>query len=195
MNLQQAKQNLLALTTPVVIEPSTPDACLVDEGSFLCQVPLLVQGLTEASAMLLTADPTTWKTPARILAFVLETAFAGELVFGTNLFVGHQPDNPNIAITLYDSGGPDQQAKLAEDTHFIQITCRHDDYQQGYNLLNQVKALLQSMPRVAVDGEMIVGIWVLSNIAYMGRDRQNAPQFTSNYRVIIDTNKNLYREP
>jgi hypothetical protein len=46
---------------------------------------------------------------------------------------------------------------------------------------------------VIVEGEKIIGIWVKSNIAFIGRDESNNSLFSSNYRVMINTNKNINR--
>ncbi len=138
-------------------------------------------------------DPTNWKTPANIIANVLATAIPAYVNIGTNAFVGFLPDAPANCIAIYDSGGGEQDSNVKLDTHSIQILGRNADYQTGYNLLNLIKANLQSIDPTTLDGESIVGIWVASNIAFLKRDDSGNSLFSSKYRVTIETQKDINR--
>lgn len=138
-------------------------------------------------------DSTNWKTPANIVANVIETLLPNDLAVGVSLFIGFMPDKPANCITVIDSGGGEQDPINKIDNVSIQILGRNQDYALGYNLLNKVKAVLESIEPVTVTDEKIIGIWVKSNIAFLGRDNSNNSLFSSNYRVMIDTNKNINR--
>jgi len=171
-------------------------------------------------------DATDWKTPATFIANIIQICLPTDFVLGTNMFVGFMPDKPASCICLMDSGGGEQDSINKIDEHSIQILGRNSDYKNGYNLLNKIKVILQSIDikntpsgysicllesltsyleqyygesynipecELINTEEYIIGIWVKSNIAFIGRDEKNNSLFSSNYRVMIDTNKNINR--
>ena len=184
MNLSEIKANLDELVEPTLIDDPT-------DGEFLLQ--LVASNILEAGQILASDDPSTWKTPGHQLAVILQHVFEGQLIIGTNLFVGFQPDAPDVCITIYEQGGGEQPSTLPLDNHLLQILCRHSSYETGYNLLNQIKAALQSMPALFVDAEKWVGVWVTTNIVGIGRDAKSRPLFSSNYRATIETQKDINR--
>lgn len=204
LNLEIVKDNIDGMVADGLATPVTlpvypiPEACTFDPESQTCYLGLLFKDLLEANAVIESADPldpTNWKSPASQLAYILQAAFATQLTIGTNLFIGHEPDMPHACITVYDSGGPDQRfANLPLDEHYISITSR-GVYSDAYSALHQIKLAIQSMPTVFVDGEKWVGVWALSNIASYGRDKEDRSLFSSNYRVTIETKKNIHRQP
>lgn len=140
-------------------------------------------------------DPTNWQTPATAIAHHLAYILSDDLSFATNLFIGHLPSDPVNCFAVFDSGGGEQMAGQATDTHHIQIICRNSSYKIGYNLLHVIKNILQSSPTIYEGTEAITGIWVISTVTFIGRDKLEYPNFSLNLRVMIDTDKNVNRMP
>lgn len=136
---------------------------------------------------------TDWKSPANIIANVIAEMLPEVFTFGTNLFVGVMPDKPNNCVVVIDSGGGEQDSVNAIDNCSIQIYSRYSSYVIGYNLHNLIKASIQSIEPTIFDEEIIIGLWVKSNIAFLGRDESERSLFSSNYRVLIDTKKDSNR--
>lgn len=109
-----------------------------------------------------------------------------EEVTEANCFIGIMPNVPDLCVCLNDSGGGEQDDRLALDTSSLQIRSR-GDYNTAHKILNKIKLAFQAIPRVVLsNGSTLVGIWVKSNIAYLGRDTQDRDLFTSNYRIVIE---------
>jgi hypothetical protein len=138
-------------------------------------------------------DITNWKTPANIIANIIANKLPATFQLGVNLFVGMLPDKPYDSVSIIDTGGGDQDPINSLDEISFQIYSRNKLYQLGYNLQNLIKSELQSIEETTIDSETVLGIWVKSNIAFLGTDSQNNSLFSSNYRTIINTNKNINR--
>lgn len=137
-------------------------------------------------------DHTTWKTPAESLANLLADKI-GSLVIGDNLFIGMMPDKIDNAVSIMDTGGGEQDAVNAIDDCSFQVYSRNESYQAGYNLQNLIKSELQSIEPITINEEKILGVWVKSNIAFIGRDESERSLFSSNYRAKIETTKTTNR--
>jgi hypothetical protein len=137
-------------------------------------------------------DPTNWKTPASALAEIV-SAKIPSFVLGVNLFVGMMPDKIDNCVCIMDTGGGEQDPTNAIDDVSFQIYSRNESYQTGYNLQNLIKSELQSMDSLTLNNENFLGVWVKSNIAFMGRDESERSLFSSNYRAKIATTKTTIR--
>ncbi len=111
---------------------------------------------------------------------------------GTDIFIGKEPQEPANCITIYDTGGPEQNAKLALDESTVQIRSRNTDYVNGYKKLEAIKLYLEAFPSGPAGGLLgaeLVGIWCSSNIAFLTHDKNNRAILTVNFRVIRRPNK------
>ncbi len=139
-------------------------------------------------------DYTNWKTPANIMANVIAEKLPDVFQLGVNLFVGVLPSDPADCVVIIDSGGGLQDPSNAIDDISFQVFSRNLDYQLGYNLQNLIKSELQTIGEAILDDERIIGIWVKSNISVLGRDESDRSLFSSNYRAMIDTQKDVNRD-
>ena len=137
---------------------------------------------TSLAADLTSHDAATVKSPAQLVREILG-AVLDELTEGTNLFTGLMPTEPDSCVATYDSGGTEQDAKLAIDQGFVQIKAR-GVYAEAQKLLNKIKLVLQSPPDLTLaEGETVIGIWITSNVAFMGRDSHERSEFALNCRI------------
>ena len=119
------------------------------------------------------------------------------LVSGTSLFISDEPDEGTfdlVRATLYDTGGPAQNPKLAIDESSVMVRVRSAaGYAVGHRTASAVKRVLEGIGgRTLAQNTKLVGIWVTSNIAFVRRDESNRPEFTFNLRVVREpTGTNL----
>lgn len=104
--------------------------------------------------------------------------------FSDNIFVGKEPILPNDCITIYDTGGVEQNPKLALDDATLQIRSRNIDYAKGFSKLSKVKLAIEGLGKTVLDNSVILGVWCNSNIAFMKYDVNDRAIFTINVRVI-----------
>jgi len=80
---------------------------------------------------------------------ILEDESSLGLVFGTNLFVGLEPDQPSDCVTIFDTPGAPPQLTLTQGENYfhpsIQIRVRHTSYVSCWGLINDIKNLLHGM--------------------------------------------------
>ena len=103
--------------------------------------------------------------------------------FGIDLFVGKEPTSPANCVTIYDTGGGEQNSKLAIDESSVQIRSRNLDYLQGYQKLNIIKNFIEGKKPTVVDGTKYIGFWTSSNIAFVKYDDNDRSVWTVNFRI------------
>jgi hypothetical protein len=113
---------------------------------------------------------------------LLESSNLG--IFGTNLFIGKEPTSPSNCVTLYDTGGSEQNARLALDEGTIQVRSRNTDYRLGYDILDSIKMNIEGRNSIEINETIYVGFWTISNIAYITQDDIGRSIFTINFRVM-----------
>jgi len=141
----------------------------------------------------MSADITNWKTPASIICDVIILSLSDKYTLATNLFTGFLPDEPNDATAVIDTGGAGNDPVNEIDEISFQVYSRNSDYQVGYNLQNLIRSILESSPAIVINDCVIIGVWIKSNIAFLGKDELDRSLFSSNYRVKIEQAKNTNR--
>jgi len=106
-------------------------------------------------------------------------------VGGTNIFIGREPTSPNNCLTIYDTGGPSQDARLALNESYFQLRSRHISYESGYEKLEEARRVLEGRrTNATVNNNIYIGFWVRSDIMFLMRDEQDRYCFTLNFRTI-----------
>ena len=110
---------------------------------------------------------------------------------GKNLFVGNEPseeqvqDGVNGIVTIYSTGGPEQDARLNLDTLTFQVRSKSQDYDLGYALLDEIKKELQSIDSFLYNNKTYIGIWSSNPITFIEIDDNQCSIFTANFRAIV----------
>ena len=107
-------------------------------------------------------------------------------VFGTDIFIGSEPtdyDNIKNCVTIYDTGGSQQDARLALDETHIQIRSRNIEYINGFDILNDIKKFLEGIGKFVINDSRYLGIWASSNIAYLEMTEKRFFLWTVNFHV------------
>lgn len=108
-----------------------------------------------------------------------------DCVLGSNVFVGHEPESPDDCVTLYDYGNEMQSPVLADDWARVQVRVRDLSYEQGYLKSQEISLLLNATLGFEVSNEKISGIWQLSSIIALAKDKLKRNIFVVNYRALI----------
>ena len=111
---------------------------------------------------------------------------AGLGTTGDDLFIGFEPDGadiPDNCITVYDTGGGEQDPANAIDNSTVQVRVRNKNYENGFNKINDIKKYIEGKGEVVVNNTTYVGFWTRTNIAHISRDAKNRNIWTVNFRV------------
>lgn len=117
-----------------------------------------------------------------------------------SVWIGKQPTSPSRAITIYDSGGLAPNPKWLLDYPSVQIKMRGgpNDYDVVYTMARQVRDRLLGIASYTADnGDRIVHVNAIGDVAFTGWDDQSRPEFVFNFRMIIEPAPDAYtnREP
>lgn len=104
-------------------------------------------------------------------------------------FVGRMTSTPDAQVVVYDTPGQTPEVKWAVDYPCIMVLVRgnKNDYNSGWNKALQVKDALLGIDPFQADVETRWdGCTVLSDLAFLAYDTNDRPQFTINFRLIIE---------
>ncbi len=102
--------------------------------------------------------------------------------YAIDIFIGKQPNDPDNCVTIYDTGGPEQNPKYNIDNSNLQIKVRDIEYYNGYKKIFYIKSILEGIKPTIVYGDKIIGCWV-SNITHMKYDENDRAIFIMNIRI------------
>jgi hypothetical protein len=117
-----------------------------------------------------------------------------------SVHVSKMPPLPNKAIAIFDSGGtgegPNPKWLLDYRTMQVRIRSEPDDYVGAFDKAQQVKDTLLGLPAQTVGSDVWDGVTILSDITFIGRDDNDRPELSINFRLIIEpaTNALTHRE-
>jgi hypothetical protein len=125
-------------------------------------------------------------SPAANIATLLQTASIGTL--GTDLFVGRLPETVNYAISVFDSGGPTPSPKWARDYKDIQIIVRGDvnGYSTAWDKAESIKTYLLGLANQTIGTDVYSNFNMRTDNTFIGYNENNCPQFSLNFRIMID---------
>lgn len=125
-------------------------------------------------------------------AHMKDLLVAAGYVFGGSatwaVYVGKQPDTPNRVITLYDAGGLAPNPRWLLDYPSVQIRVRGDkDSQEAWIKAKEVRdRLLGKESYTAVNGDRIVHVNGIGDVALTGYDDKVRPEYVFNLRLITE---------
>ena len=119
------------------------------------------------------------------IADFLESESSLGLTFGINLFVGLEPAQPNDCVTIFDTPGGPPQLTLAQGENYfypsIQIRIRNDGYMAGWNLINDIKAVLHGFGQDTINGTYYSVIKCAQEPFLLDWDMHNRARFVSTF--------------
>lgn len=128
-------------------------------------------------------------SPAKDICTILEqTRWALSLVFGTNLFVDILPENPDLAVSVFNLGGrPPLSLETVHEYPSIQIMVRGGRGGQvaAYDLSHNIKIALHKLTDEIISSVRYLEIVAQGDILTIGSDSRQRPLYSINF--------NLYR--
>ena len=126
-------------------------------------------------------------SPAHDLALYLETQSVGTFggSSGWSINVSREPELPDTAITLYDTGGPgptDDDQDQWEST--VQVRVRSRDYAAAFAKHEAIRDLFVLPAPIIGETTRFSGITMTSDILALGRDDNDRHLLTANYQVL-----------
>lgn len=107
------------------------------------------------------------------------------LSFGTDLFIGSEPDKPDKCVTIYDMSGGTPARNFTLLNPSIQVRVRGDEfgYLAAYALAESIRDFLHVKTLETINGAIYVGIVAQGDIGLLKYDEQRRPIFTMNFEI------------
>ena len=109
---------------------------------------------------------------------------AGEGVLATNLFIGKEPSDPPNCVTVYETGGGEQDAKWAIDDLSVQVRVRAFRHELAYVKTDRIKRYIEGATPRTINGTRYTGFWSTSSINYLARDINDRAIFTLDFKIV-----------
>ena len=123
-------------------------------------------------------------SPAVDIAGLLATAGIGTI--GTDLFISEQPSSPDSCVTVFDTGGfpPESNYTYEKPTVNIRVRGNRNGYLNAYAVAKSIVDELHDKTNEEVDSEnRIISIWCMGDIISLGKDDNDRPQLSVNFRI------------
>ncbi len=127
------------------------------------------------------------KGPAEVLGDKLPTTVV-EGSTGWALKTGKLPATPDKVVVSYDSGGSNPWPNRLLDFVMVQFRVRANPggYAEAYTKAREVKDALLGIPSQTIGSDRWVSVTMSGDIAFMGYDDKDRPEFSLNFRCIIE---------
>jgi hypothetical protein len=117
-------------------------------------------------------------SPAIHIANILEAQDVCDVCY-----IAQEPTEPNLTVTVYDTGGAEYSPEPGISTATVQIRVRALTYLESYEKQILIRDTLKNLINFEIDGKKYIGFWQSSDIFSLGRDDSQRYITTSNYRV------------
>lgn len=110
-------------------------------------------------------------------------------VTGWTLRYGKMVSTPNRVVVLTDSGGqsPNPRWKIDYPTFQARVRGGNGEYAEAYDKAKEVRnKLLGIDSQDLAGGDRLVSIICVGDIGFMGYDENDRPEFSVNFRAIIE---------
>lgn len=113
------------------------------------------------------------------------TSLTETLTLASNLFVGREPPEPDLCVTVFDTPGSPPDLTLSGQTppgyYFpsVQVRVRSGGYPQGWALINSIKEYLHGMNGVSQGGSVYDKIACSQEPSFLQWDEQGRVVFVT----------------
>jgi len=109
------------------------------------------------------------------------------LIFGTNLFVGYEPNKPDSCVTIYDTPGFPCGLAMDGDTGYeypaVQISIRSSDYVEGFNMAQSIKEFLHGTNHTIRNNAQYQVMNCMCAPFMLNRDENRRVRFVVNFDI------------
>lgn len=106
--------------------------------------------------------------------------------FDTNVFIGHEPDEPHNCITIFDTGGwPPALGMTNQGYEYptIQIRVRNLNYVAGWTIAEEIKQALHGRAQETWNGVLYSLVQCANGPALLDYDERNRVRFYINFNL------------
>ena len=109
------------------------------------------------------------------------------LVFGANLFIGKQPNQPDQCVTIYDTPGFAPQMNFNQQERYnypsIQIRVRAVTYLIGYQVINDIKMILHGVAQQIINETTYTVVQCMGDPSFLEWDEKGRVNFIINFNL------------
>ena len=108
------------------------------------------------------------------------------LAFSANLFIGKTPDQPDNAVTIYDTQGFPPTTSLDGKSFYhssVQIKVRNRSYVEGGYMINAIMNSLHGRAQETWNGTLYSSIFASSDVAFLRWDENGNVEFVINFNL------------
>lgn len=107
------------------------------------------------------------------------------LEYAVNFFISEMPDTPDECVCIYDTGGETAEPHMTYERPTFQIRMRgaRGGYGDAYDLAQAIKIELNGINDVIIVTTRYIGIWLISDIIFVGYDEKHRPLLSINFRA------------
>lgn len=126
-------------------------------------------------------------SPAKVASSLLSSTVVGGVSTWT-LRIGYMPDTPDKIVLFTDSGGqnPNPRWRIDYPTFQVRVRAPADGYAEAYSKAREVRDVLLGLDSQTIGTDRWVSLIVLGDIGFMGSDESGRPEFSVNFRAIIE---------
>lgn len=125
-------------------------------------------------------------SPAMDIAQLLEDDTIGTQ--GTDLFINFMPDTPYDCIVVYDTGGLEDNSRIAINYQTIMIKVRNKSQETAYSIIDDIRLALQSRGTETINLNEYFAFWISTPPTFIERDTNNNSVFSMNVRMQLTPN-------
>jgi hypothetical protein len=117
------------------------------------------------------------------LASYLQTQGVGTV--GTDIFKSRQPKTPNACVTLYDTGGAEQDKDLPIEDATMQVLVRSTTFALGRAKVDAIQSALHRVTNTTIGNNYYYFILAISRGGHIGINETGLDEFSINFRIKI----------
>lgn len=123
------------------------------------------------------------------IADYLESSAVGVGIIGTDIFMSAMPDSSNsnegLCMAIFDVSGEAPQAGYVYEYPHLQVQVRGNkgEYFEAYDKAVEVRNALHGLTNKIINSTRYIGIWCLSDVAFISWDDKSRPLLTVNFRI------------
>jgi len=103
--------------------------------------------------------------PSIDISDIFESSSVGLGTYGTDIFIGQEPETPHACVTIYDLPGEETEGKDGEEVYKARVQIRSrgipGDYTGAYSKAKDAHDALHNLANETWSGARYIGIWCI----------------------------------
>jgi hypothetical protein len=115
-----------------------------------------------------------------------DSSLTQDLEFADNLHVFSMPDQPDLCVSIHDTGGGPSNPSYRLDYPSFQVMVRgkvSTGYLEAFALAESIKEVFRECHNEVVNATQYIGVWVYVDVTFIGWDAKRRPKFSINFNV------------